>query len=303
MPAAADCRWVSRGLKSYLKCTGDVPKVLGSATDALQDNIGKPVEENILKPIDRARIDLQAEALRPVVMNWIIESRNNALNAGTQPIPPEIYSSVRYFFDDALLRRVRYRVGEGHFLSLPSAVQKLGNRGAIALDYVIVFRRATGAANPVLWAHELTHLAQYRRWGISDFAVRYLRSWETVENEARGVETQFRQWLANGGPSADSVVRGVHSHKEVVVWNARQDVALEFQLLCGQEAANFMLHPSQGNTYTCPDNRSIGIRIATTGERGRQQLLRSYDLEPRKTYHLYWNESLAGWDVAETAQN
>jgi len=145
--------------------------------------------------IDRGRLELNAQAGAPVVMNWIIASRNNALNAGTQPIPTNIYQELRGFFPDDVLRAVRYRVGEGHFLSLQKSSFHLADRAAIALDNVIVFRHNGDAQHNVrLWAHEIAHVQQYRAWGIRDFAIRYLRSWNSVENDATRVENAYIDW-------------------------------------------------------------------------------------------------------------
>lgn len=42
-PAEAGCKWVSRGFKSYLKCTGDIAKAAGKVTETVQEKVGKPV--------------------------------------------------------------------------------------------------------------------------------------------------------------------------------------------------------------------------------------------------------------------
>lgn len=43
----AGCKLVTRGLKSYLKCTGDIARAAGDITQAAQDNIGKPLGEGV----------------------------------------------------------------------------------------------------------------------------------------------------------------------------------------------------------------------------------------------------------------
>ena len=66
---------------------------------------------------------------------------------------------------------------------------------AITLDYVIVFKDLNDALyNPTLWAHELTHVGQYQSWGIHDFAIRYLRDYQSVESEAYNAETRYVAW-------------------------------------------------------------------------------------------------------------
>ena len=147
---------------------------------------------NLGRGIDRNRLELQAQAGAPVLKNWIIESRNNTLRAGVNPIPPEIRARLTGFFPERLLDKVRYRSGVGHFLSLQNSAFKIEGKRAITLDYVIVFENDNTAKNDdALWAHELAHVDQYERWGIHDFSVRYLRSWNSVENEAEDVGSRY----------------------------------------------------------------------------------------------------------------
>ena len=61
----------------------------------------------------------------------------------------------------------------------------------------IVFKELNDALyNPTLWAHELTHVDQYQRCGIHDFAIRYLRNYDSVEREAYEAGTRYMAWVA-----------------------------------------------------------------------------------------------------------
>ena len=62
----------------------------------------------------------------------------------------------------------------------------LGNGAvtAVTLGDVILFRDAHLAEDPLLWAHELTHVEQYRRLGVETFATRYLQQAWVLEDEA-----------------------------------------------------------------------------------------------------------------------
>ena len=72
----------------------------------------------------------------------------------------------------------------------------LGDQSAITLDNVIVFRFEGDALNnSILWAHEVAHVQQYRKWGIRDFSIKYIRSYKSVENEAEEVEKDFARYL------------------------------------------------------------------------------------------------------------
>ena len=60
-----------------------------------------------------------------------------------------------------------------------------GDAKAITLGDVILFKNEQLAeSNLKLWAHELTHVMQYQRWGIPGFAERYVRDSAGVEQEA-----------------------------------------------------------------------------------------------------------------------
>ena len=52
----------------------------------------------------------------------------------------------------------------------------------------------TAQTDLVLWAHELTHVMQYQRWGTDGFAARYVRDMNAVEKEARDNAARFKTW-------------------------------------------------------------------------------------------------------------
>lgn len=57
--------------------------------------------------------------------------------------------------------------------------------GAVTLGEVIVFKTERAARSPLLFAHELVHVEQYRRLGIDGFAQRYSVARTSMEDEAR----------------------------------------------------------------------------------------------------------------------
>jgi hypothetical protein len=57
--------------------------------------------------------------------------------------------------------------------------------GAVTLGEVIVFKTHTAARSPLLVAHELVHVAQYDKLGITNFAMLYSRNRAAMEKEAR----------------------------------------------------------------------------------------------------------------------
>jgi hypothetical protein len=124
--------------------------------------------------------------------DWIERSRDDALAAGVAPVPPRVRAELAPHFPPALLDTARYRVGWPGELT-PSAVSfRYGHADAITLGHVIVFKDpADAAANLVLWAHEITHVEQYRRWGMQEFARRYVTDHRAVEDEARRRTVRF----------------------------------------------------------------------------------------------------------------
>ena len=128
------------------------------------------------------------------LQEWIARSRDDALRAGVYPIPPHIYQKLRVYYPDHLLSIARYRVGASGDLTLQEGACNLGGQSAITLDYVIVFFDAQQAQSDYkLWAHEMTHIAQYQRWGMRDFAIHYLRDFGGVENEAKRHADAYEQ--------------------------------------------------------------------------------------------------------------
>lgn len=138
---------------------------------------------------------IAVEATAPILKNLILYSRNDALSAGTMPLPPAIFWEFQGFYSPAVLS-ARWRVGQGNELSLQANSFRFGDRSAIALDTVLVFRSASDTYSLWLWAHELAHIEQYRAWGIDDFAKRYIRDEAGVEAAANQRADEFLRWRA-----------------------------------------------------------------------------------------------------------
>lgn len=135
----------------------------------------------------------------PALATYILQSRRQAIAAGVRPIPPGMRTKLARFFEPALLDRVRYRIGQSAPGSLASFAFELRDEDAITLIDVIVFRTAKKARNDVLWAHELEHVRQYARWGVADFARRYLHDREGVEWEAYKTQFDYRRATRSAG--------------------------------------------------------------------------------------------------------
>ena len=83
-----------------------------------------------------------------------------------------------------VLDAVRWRAGPGGSVLLRLLFGP-GDAIAVTLGETVVFRDTGEAADPALWAHELEHVAQYRRLGAMGFARAYVRCPGVMEAEAR----------------------------------------------------------------------------------------------------------------------
>ncbi len=83
----------------------------------------------------------------------------------------------------------------GATLTLPGLALEYGDALALTLIDVVLFRREDDARwNEKIWAHELTHVMQYRRWGVQGFAARYVADSTAVEHEAYSNADRFEAW-------------------------------------------------------------------------------------------------------------
>lgn len=131
---------------------------------------------------------------------WIATSRADAIQAGVSPIPQSVRARLKGHFPEAMLAKVRYRVGMGSDYSLQTKAFQGGNAVAITLDDVILFRSADDAARNVeLWAHELHHVRQYQAWGVTGFAQRYTRDHRAVEAEAYAEGARIKAAIGKAG--------------------------------------------------------------------------------------------------------
>jgi hypothetical protein len=127
-------------------------------------------------------------------------ARRQAIADGVRPIPPLVYRSLLGYFPAALLQKCRFAVGGTTALSLPALAFSYGGATAIALGDIVLFKSESVAeSNLKVWAHELTHVMQYQRWGIEGFADHYVRASRAVEQEAIDNANRFAEWLPRRG--------------------------------------------------------------------------------------------------------
>jgi len=146
------------------------------------------VVDTVRKPVVEGLTQLGGPALE----QWIINSRNTAIN-GSQPIPLPIRAQLAAYYSQDILNRARYKVGDNGLINAARTVMNNPDVSAVTLVDVIVFRNAGDVFNNIpLWAHELRHVQQYAEWGTRDFALRYTRDNGGVENPAYAIENQVR---------------------------------------------------------------------------------------------------------------
>jgi hypothetical protein len=122
-------------------------------------------------------------------------AREGAIANGVKPMPPRIHSALLGFFPDAILRKVRFASGHADAISIPGLAMSYGHIDAVTLVDVILFQDDHAAhTDAKLWAHELTHVMQYERWGIEEFVKRYLQDYDAVEQEARDNADRYVNW-------------------------------------------------------------------------------------------------------------
>lgn len=127
---------------------------------------------------------------------WLLQSRQAALRAGSEPIPLMIRAQLAAFYDDALLDAVRFRIGITDEMDAATVMLQNPDVQAVTLVDVVVFRDAGAAAeDAALWAHELWHVQQYREWGTDGFAQRYTRDFQSVEGPAYEMQARVRRAL------------------------------------------------------------------------------------------------------------
>jgi hypothetical protein len=130
-----------------------------------------------------------------LLSSLIQSARESAIANGVKPMPPQIHSALLGYFPDALLRKVRYNSGQAEAVTIPGLAMTYGHIDAVTLVDVILFQDDHAARTDAkLWAHELTHVMQYERWGAEGFARRYLENHEAVEREAIDNANRFASW-------------------------------------------------------------------------------------------------------------
>lgn len=134
---------------------------------------------------------------------WLQQSREQAEQGGTEPIPLDIRAQLQPYFSDEVLMAARYSTGALDELNAAQAIMQNPDTEAVTLVDVIVFRSEDDAQKDVaLWAHELWHVKQYQEWGVQGFATRYSEDYDAVEAPAYEMQRRVAKDLRDGKLSA-----------------------------------------------------------------------------------------------------
>ena len=132
-----------------------------------------------------------------VLAELIDGARQQAIADGVRPIPATVSRALLGYFPSALLQRCRFATGNSRALTLPALDFAYGDANILTVGDVVLFKTDRLAdGNVRLWAHELTHVMQFQRWGVDDFASRYVRDPLAVEQEAIDNADRFGAWQA-----------------------------------------------------------------------------------------------------------
>lgn len=130
---------------------------------------------------------------------WLQQSRDQAVQGGTEPIPLEIRAQLQPYYPDDVLMAARYSIGALDDLNAGQAIMQNPDTEAVTLVDVIVFRSEDDAQKDVaLWAHELWHVKQYQEWGVQGFAMRYTDDFDAVEAPAYEMQRRVAKDLRDG---------------------------------------------------------------------------------------------------------
>ena len=139
---------------------------------------------------------LVGDALAVAIRNAKAQASN-----GVRPVPGYISQQLQVFFGAELFASVSYNTLEAGRISLDGLVMVLNNHvEAITVEDIVVFRtEADAQQDRGCWAHELTHVQQYRARGNPIFANTYTTNAWVLENEAIDNAARIMQTI-HGSP-------------------------------------------------------------------------------------------------------
>jgi hypothetical protein len=162
---------------------------LALTSPALAEGPGMPFETT-----GRAVVETGLDMAAASLANALVLSRDAAWAEGTRPMPSHIRQALLDWYPGELLDSIEYRTGIAEDSTLQTLALQHGDAIAITLIDTIVFVDPHDAEyNVSLWAHEVKHVEQFRRWGLLGFAQRYVRNHEAIEAEAYAIGAEVKR--------------------------------------------------------------------------------------------------------------
>jgi hypothetical protein len=147
----------------------------------------------------------------------IRQAEANAMRSAKR-MPDYIRQQLAPFFPPVILDGALWTTSAESGVNVASALEQAnGAIGAITANRIIIFRGPSEAQNPIIWAHELVHVTQYRNMGVEGFAAMYAGwgaqqiegdayAWQghvaqsLQANQSPGYGPFSQQWVINGTP-------------------------------------------------------------------------------------------------------
>lgn len=132
-----------------------------------------------------------------------IHSARERFKDKAKPIPQDVKGALQGKFPKATLDRAKYAVGTIE-ITLPNFLNRvaIGNNEnhAVTVDDIIVFYNQpdTFLGDTCHWIHELVHVDQFRRWGVEEFAWKFVNDYP-VEKEANQQGSAIAGMPCNNG--------------------------------------------------------------------------------------------------------
>lgn len=187
---SAQASWLSKITGVHINPSAGEFRVEAPDPTAIPDmlkNLPKDAAQFVLNPAGA----YLAEAIRI--------SRNTHWGSA-QPLPPNVRNALAPYFPANILDGARYRMKSGA-ISLPAAINLLNKGNAVTLDDLIFFDSADQTQNLELWAHELTHVVQYKNMGVESFANVYsMTGGQGLEQQARENASTIIKAIQNSLP-------------------------------------------------------------------------------------------------------
>ena len=149
-------------------------------------SFGPPRPDRIPQMLQQLPKDATQFFLNPGgdALAFAIRQAKAAAGRDCQRVPGDIQQQLSSFFPAEVFNGVCWNT-YGQRFAIDSLLLNEFNQGAVTLEDVIVFKDGQVASDPALWAHELTHVQQYRSLGLETFAHLYsFGSAQSIESEA-----------------------------------------------------------------------------------------------------------------------